>query len=56
VNGLALDQAGQRLRVLARWLENGYRTSGRAPEICLGCHADRADQGVTEPQAAVVRD
>jgi DNA-binding transcriptional MerR regulator len=43
-------------QLLARWIEdNGYRPVGYHREVYLDYHPERADEGVTELQIAVVR-
>jgi DNA-binding transcriptional MerR regulator len=53
----AMDDVMHSLQILARWIEdNGYRPLGYHREVYLDYHPERADQGVTELQVAVVKE
>jgi DNA-binding transcriptional MerR regulator len=50
-----MDDVMQSLQMLARWIEdNGYRPVGYHREVYLDYYPEKADQGVTELQVAVV--
>jgi DNA-binding transcriptional MerR regulator/effector-binding domain-containing protein len=51
-----MDGVMRSLQILARWIEdNGYRPVGYHREVYLDYHPDKAEQGVTELQVAVVK-
>jgi DNA-binding transcriptional MerR regulator len=51
-----MDDVMQSLQALARWIEdNGYRPVGYHREVYLDYYPEKADQGVTELQVAVVK-
>jgi DNA-binding transcriptional MerR regulator/effector-binding domain-containing protein len=52
-----MDDVMHSLQILARWIEdNGYRPVGYHREVYLDYYPEKADQGVTELQIAVVKD
>jgi DNA-binding transcriptional MerR regulator len=52
----SMDDVMQSLQTLARWIEdNGYRPVGYHREVYLDYYPEKADQGVTELQVAVVK-
>jgi DNA-binding transcriptional MerR regulator/predicted transcriptional regulator YdeE len=52
-----MDDVMQSLQILASWIEdNGYRPVGYHREVYLDYYPEKADQGVTELQVAVVKD